>query len=134
MECYDIHKIFGFKNLETTASSSMFALSLFLLLGLAPTAIADLAESIKKTDDMVVSASSLASLAGKEMLMKGGTAIDAMIAVQTVLGLVEPQSSGIAGGAFVVYYDGEKGKLTTFDAREKATMASTGDRFAGKLA
>ena len=52
-----------------------------------------------------------------------------MIAVQTVLGLVEPQSSGIAGGAFVVYYDATNDQLKTFDAREKAPAGATEERF-----
>jgi gamma-glutamyltranspeptidase / glutathione hydrolase len=76
---------------------------------------------------MVVSANNLATDAGKRMLAMGGTVVDAMIAVQTVLSLVEPQSSGIGGGAFcVVYMDGE---LTTFDAREKAPSGATETRF-----
>jgi gamma-glutamyltranspeptidase/glutathione hydrolase len=79
--------------------------------------------------EMVVSAHFLATEAGEKILADGGTAIDAMIAVQTVLGLVEPQSSGIAGGAFVVYFDAEMGKLTTFDARETAPILATEDRF-----
>ena len=54
-----------------------------------------------------------------------------MIAAQVVLGLVEPQSSGLGGGAFVVYYDAEAEQLTTFDAREKAPAAATEDRFQG---
>jgi len=53
-----------------------------------------------------------------------------MVAAQAVLGLVEPQSSGIGGGAFVVYYDARTNELTTFDAREKAPAAATEDRFA----
>ncbi|MPW27949.1 gamma-glutamyltransferase [Agarivorans sp. B2Z047] len=69
---------------------------------------------------MVSAANPLAVEAGYEVLKAGGNAVDAMIAVQSVLGLVEPQSSGIGGGAFVVYYDAAKQQLTTFDARETA--------------
>ena len=69
--------------------------------------------------------------AGEKILKLGGTAADAMVAVQTVLGLVEPQSSGLGGGAFVVYYDAATGTTTTVDAREKAPAAATEDRFAG---
>jgi len=65
----------------------------------------DVPQAVTKKKEMVVSANPLASAAGAEILKKGGTAADAMVAVQTVLGLVEPQSSGIGGGAFVVYYD-----------------------------
>lgn len=88
-----------------------------------------LPEAVTTEREMVVTANPLATEAGERILRRGGTAVDAMIAVQTVLGLVEPQSSGIGGGAFVVYYDAATGELTTFDAREKAPMAATEDRF-----
>ena len=81
--------------------------------------------------EMVVTANPLATQAGAKILKIGGTAADAMIAVQTVLGLVEPQSSGLGGGAFIVYYDAKTGKTTTIDAREKAPAAATEDRFSG---
>jgi len=68
---------------------------------------------------MVVTANPLATAAGEKVLKLGGTAADAMIAVQTVLGLVEPQSSGLGGGAFIVYYDAASGQTTAIDAREK---------------
>ena len=89
----------------------------------------ELREAIFSPTEMVVSADFLASEAGKKILAAGGTAVDAMVAVQTVLGLVEPQSSGIGGGAFVVYYDAEQDKVTTFDAREKAPANATEGRF-----
>ena len=65
---------------------------------------------------MVAAANPLAVEAGYEMLKQGGTAIDAGIATQLVLTLVEPQSSGIGGGAFLMYYGGKKGQA--FDGRE----------------
>ena len=71
---------------------------------------------------MVAAANPLAVQAGADVLAAGGTAADAMIAVQTVLGLVEPQSSGLGGGAFLVWYDAETGELTTLDGRETAPM------------
>ncbi len=74
---------------------------------------------------MVAAANPLAAEAGRTVLARGGNAIDAMVAVQTVLGLVEPQSSGLGGGAFLVYYDAASGKLTTFDGRETAPMEAT---------
>ncbi|KUP93187.1 gamma-glutamyltransferase [Tritonibacter horizontis] len=74
---------------------------------------------------MVAAANPLAVEAGADVLRKGGTAADAMIAVQTVLGLVEPQSSGLGGGAFLVYYDARTGQLTTLDGRETAPLAAT---------
>ncbi|MGE7369836.1 gamma-glutamyltransferase [Neorhizobium sp. NPDC001467] len=74
---------------------------------------------------MVAAANPLAAEAGRKVIADGGNAIDAMVAVQTVLGLVEPQSSGLGGGAFLVYYDATSKKLTTFDGREKAPMQAT---------
>lgn len=76
-------------------------------------------------DWMVAAANPNAVEAGARVLRNGGTAADAMIAVQAVLGLVEPQSSGLGGGAFLVWYDAESGKLTTLDGRETAPMAVT---------
>ena len=80
---------------------------------------------------MVVAAHPLATAAGLAMLEKGGTAADAMVAVQLVLGLVEPQSSGLGGGAFLLYHDGESGKLATYDGRETAPAAADGNLFMG---
>ncbi|MGP6089436.1 gamma-glutamyltransferase [Antarctobacter jejuensis] len=74
---------------------------------------------------MVAAANPHAVQAGADVLRAGGTAADAMIAVQTVLGLVEPQSSGIGGGAFLVWHDGETGEITTLDGREAAPFAAT---------
>ena len=74
---------------------------------------------------MVVAAHPLAVEAGGRVLAEGGTAADAMVAVQAVLGLVEPQSSGLGGGAFLVWYDGESGEITTLDGRETAPLSAT---------
>lgn len=74
---------------------------------------------------MVAAANPLAVEAGADVLRAGGTAADAMVAVQTVLGLVEPQSSGLGGGAFLVWYDAATGELTTLDGRETAPLAAT---------
>jgi gamma-glutamyltranspeptidase/glutathione hydrolase len=71
---------------------------------------------------MVAAANPLAVAAGQQILRQGGAAIDAAIAVQLVLTLVEPQSSGIGGGAFLVYYDGKK--VQAFDGRETAPSAA----------
>ena len=78
---------------------------------------------------MVAAANPLATQAGAEILADGGTAADAMVAVQTVLGLVEPQSSGLGGGAFLVWYDASSGEITTLDGRETAPMAATPQLF-----
>ena len=74
---------------------------------------------------MVVAANPHAVQAGANILDTGGTAADALVAVQTVLGLVEPQSSGMGGGAFLVWYDAASGELTTIDGRETAPLAAT---------
>jgi gamma-glutamyltranspeptidase/glutathione hydrolase len=71
---------------------------------------------------MVAAANPIAVEAGYEILKKGGTAIDAAIATQLVLTLVEPQSSGIGGGAFLMHYDGKK--VQAFDGRETAPKAA----------
>jgi gamma-glutamyltranspeptidase/glutathione hydrolase len=77
----------------------------------------------------VSAANPMAVQAGLDMLAKGGSAIDAAVAVQAVLGLVEPQSSGVAGGAFLMYYDAHTGKLSALDGREKAPAAAPADMF-----
>jgi len=77
----------------------------------------------------VAAANPLAVDAGIEILKQGGTALDAAVAVQTMLGLVEPQSSGVAGGAFLIYYDAHTGKVTAFDGREKAPAGAHPDMF-----
>ncbi len=78
---------------------------------------------------MVVAANPLAAEAGLDVLRAGGTAADALVAVQTMLGLVEPQSSGLGGGAFLVWFDAATGTLTTFDGRETAPAAASGTLF-----
>ena len=74
---------------------------------------------------MVAAANPLAVEAGARVLRTGGSAADAMVAVQVVLGLVEPQSSGLGGGAFLVWYDAATGQMTTLDGRETAPLAAT---------
>jgi gamma-glutamyltranspeptidase/glutathione hydrolase len=75
---------------------------------------------------MVVANTPLASKAGCDVLKAGGTAVDAAIAVQAVLGLVEPQSSTIAGSAFMMYYDAATKKVIAYDGRETAPAAANG--------
>ncbi|MBS9478631.1 gamma-glutamyltransferase [Ancylobacter radicis] len=74
---------------------------------------------------MVTAANPLAAEAGAAALRAGGNAIDALVATQLVLGLVEPQSSGLGGGAFLVYWDAAQKRLTSFDGRETAPRAAT---------
>ncbi len=74
---------------------------------------------------MIAAANPWAVQAGARILAEGGTAADAMVATQAVLGLVEPQSSGLGGGAFLVWYDASTGEVTTLDARETAPLSAT---------
>lgn len=78
---------------------------------------------------MVVAAHPLAAEAGRDMLRKGGSAVDAAIATQLVLGLVEPQSSGLGGGAFIVHWANAARSVTTYDGRETAPASAKPDRF-----
>ena len=75
---------------------------------------------------MVVANTPLATKAGCDVLKAGGTAVDAAVAVQAVLGLVEPQSSTIAGSAFMMYYDAASKKVVAYDGREAAPAAANG--------
>ncbi|MGY8870421.1 MAG: gamma-glutamyltransferase [Pseudomonadales bacterium] len=85
--------------------------------------------SVSAKDYMVAAANPLAAKAGYEVLKAGGSAADALVAVQVMLGLVEPQSSGLGGGAFLVYYDAKTKQVTTFDGRETAPLAATPELF-----
>lgn len=80
---------------------------------------------------MVAAANPLAVEAGLNVLRKGGSAVDAAVAVQAVLGLVEPQSSGLGGGAFMTYYDAKTHKVTAYNGRETAPAGATPDMFLG---
>ncbi|MEL6947452.1 MAG: gamma-glutamyltransferase [Pseudomonadota bacterium] len=82
-------------------------------------------EAVRAKRWMAVVANPLAAKAAADVLRAGGSAADAAIAAQAVLGLVEPQSSGLGGGAFVVYYDAKTKTVTTLDGRETAPMAAT---------
>jgi gamma-glutamyltranspeptidase/glutathione hydrolase len=87
---------------------------------------------VEGTKYMVASATELSSKAGAEMLAKGGNAIDAMIATQLVLNVVEPHSSGIGGGALLLYYDKKTGQTVYFNGRETAPANSKSDMFLDK--
>jgi gamma-glutamyltranspeptidase/glutathione hydrolase len=78
---------------------------------------------------MVAAAHPLAAEAGAEVLKRGGSALDAAVAVQMVLGLVEPESSGIGGGAFLLHWSAAEKKLRTYDGRETAPAAARAERF-----
>ncbi len=77
----------------------------------------------------ISAANPYAAEAGAKILRRGGSAVDAAIATQAVLGLVEPQSSGLGGGAFMMHYDPAEGKLETYNGRETAPASATPDRF-----
>ena len=78
---------------------------------------------------MVAAANPLAVDAGLEALRKGGSAVDAAVAVQMVLGVVEPQASGLGGGGFLLYYDGATRAITVYDGRETAPAGATPTMF-----
>ena len=82
------------------------------------------AKSAEATNYMVVAAHPLAAEAGRKVLAAGGSAADAAVAVQLMLNVVEPQSSGLGGGAFLLYWDASEGALTTLDGRERAPLAA----------
>ncbi|MDR6624534.1 gamma-glutamyltransferase [Caulobacter segnis] len=122
--------------------ASLLALSAALQLTVAP--LAANAESIALgmptpkpaamspvSKGMVAAANPLAVEAGLRVLREGGSAVDAAVAIQAVLGLVEPQSSGLGGGAFLVFYDAKTGKVTAYDGREKAPSGAGPDMFLG---
>ena len=105
---------------------SLSALAVFGLSSCAEKTADDprpIATNIAPDSIMVAAADPRAVAAGLRVLGEGGTAVDAAIAVQSVLGLVEPQSSGIAGGAFLIFYDASDKSVTMYDGRETAPMA-----------
>src|SRR5579859_5246337 len=81
---------------------------------------------------LVVAAHPLASRTGYDVIRRGGNALDAAIAVQLVLNLVEPQSSGIGGGSFLLYYSAKERRVYAYDGRETAPAAAKPDRFLGR--
>ena len=81
------------------------------------------------TAGLVSAADPRAAAAGVEILRKGGSAVDAAIAMMLSLNVVEPQSSGIGGGGFMVHHDARTAKVATFDGREAAPAAASGTWF-----
>lgn len=98
-------------------------LGLFTLSVFGPACANDPADAGRPNKHMVTSANPFASDAGLEILRRGGSAVDAAIAVQMVLTLVEPQSSGIGGGAFLLHYGGDNRQIEAYDGRETAPAA-----------
>jgi gamma-glutamyltranspeptidase/glutathione hydrolase len=95
----------------------------------APTGLQPVRAFSTATRQMVAAANPWAADAGLEVLRKGGSAVDAAIAMQLVLTLVEPQSSGIGGGAFLLHWDGRR--VQSYDGRETAPAAASADQFIG---
>ena len=102
----------------------LFFVIVVALLGLGPAA-----QAAPKA--MVAAANPMAVEAGLEVLRRGGTAVDAAVAVQMVLGVVEPQASGIGGGGFLLHYDGASGAIEVYDGRETAPAGATPGMFIG---
>lgn len=88
-------------------------------------------QEVSASDFMAVTAHPDATKAAYDILKQGGTAADAAIAAQMVLGLVEPQSSGVGGGAFLLYYDNKHKQLFTLDGRETAPSTAGEHLFTG---
>lgn len=107
-----------------------FILPIIFLIGSCAT-IAPSASSQPAEQGFVIAANPLAARAGMEVLERGGSAVDATVAVQAMLSLVEPQSSGLGGGAFINYYDASSRKLTIYDGREVAPGQATAGMFLG---
>ena len=84
-----------------------------------------------KVRPIIAAAEPLAAQAGMDVLKRGGTAADAAVAIQAMLGLIEPQSSGLGGGSFMLYYDAKTGQLSDYNGRETAPAAATPDMFLG---
>ncbi|WP_370868431.1 gamma-glutamyltransferase family protein, partial [Phenylobacterium sp.] len=109
--------------------SQLKRLSIVLLAGLASACAslqsAPTAPAPGVGTGMVAAANPLAVEAGVSVLRRGGSAVDAAVAVQAVLGLVEPQSSGLGGGAFLTYFDAKTRKVTAYNGRETAPAAAT---------
>jgi len=101
---------------------------LALVLALAPAARA---KTVELQAPVIVASHPLASDAGAEMLRRGGSAVDAAIAAQMVMTLVEPQSSGIGGGLFLLHHDPRTGLIENYDGRERAPASVTPNLFMG---
>jgi gamma-glutamyltranspeptidase/glutathione hydrolase len=93
--------------------------------------IAGVGSARAEPQQMVAAAHPLAVEAGLEVLARGGSAVDAAVAVQMMLGVVEPQASGVGGGGFLLYYDGTSHAITVYDGRETAPAGATPTMFLG---
>ncbi len=119
-----------------TAITSVLALLAALAGGCAgdpvgsrPDAVAPRPDSVGHSGAMVVTANPHATRAGVAVLQGGGSAVDAAVAIEAVLSLVEPQSSGLGGGAFLVHYAGADREISVYDGRETAPLGAGPDLF-----
>jgi gamma-glutamyltranspeptidase/glutathione hydrolase len=87
------------------------------------------APTVAAAEPFAIAANPLATEAGINVLKRGGSAVDAAIAIQAMLSLVEPQSSGVGGGAFMTYFDARTGKITIYDGREVAPAQAVSTMF-----
>ncbi|MGE0425953.1 MAG: gamma-glutamyltransferase [Reyranellaceae bacterium] len=109
------------------ASAVTRAILALALLTAWPAAARDVAVTART--QMVAAANPMAVDAGLQILRKGGSAVDAAVAVQMVLGVVEPQASGIGGGGLLLHYDARARRVTAWDGRETAPAAATETQF-----
>ncbi|MBV8907556.1 MAG: gamma-glutamyltransferase family protein, partial [Sphingomonas sp.] len=97
--------------------------------GTAQVPVTQAPAQVSATEPFAIAANPLATQAGLNVLKRGGSAVDAAIAIQAMLSLVEPQSSGIGGGAFMTYFDAKTGKITVYDGREVAPAQAVSTMF-----
>lgn len=106
----------------------LFLLPLLLVLGSCAT-VPTPAVAPAREEAFVIAANPLAAAAGMAVLERGGSAADAAVAVEAMLSLVEPQSSGLGGGGFMTYFDASSGKVTLYDGRESAPAQASPSMF-----
>ena len=117
------------KREKRVAPAALFCFCLFSPFVVLVAGAVQAREAVTAKEFMVAAAHPLAAQAGVEVLERGGSAVDAAVAVQMVLGLVEPQSSGLGGGAFLLHWSQRERKLRSYDGRESAPAAARPDRF-----
>ncbi|WP_397419391.1 gamma-glutamyltransferase, partial [Phenylobacterium sp.] len=115
--------------LTLKTSLAAFGLSLGLAACATAPSAAPTTAATPASTGMVAAANPLAVEAGLKVLRAGGNAVDAAVAVQAALGLVEPQSSGLGGGAFLTFYDARTKAVTAYNGRETAPKAATDKLF-----
>jgi gamma-glutamyltranspeptidase/glutathione hydrolase len=108
---------------------SAFACAALIACTSTPAPQAEARQTTAAAEPFVIAANPLAAEAGLNVLKRGGSAVDAAVAIQAMLSLVEPQSSGVGGGSFLTYFDGRTGKLTVYDGREVAPAQATAGMF-----